>query len=200
MQETEKLSLFGYTRESIDLVSGIAIQKEAIERYCTANAISLSKIYTDNNKSAFRERPKFELMWRHLDEVDGIIVANLTRFGRSLPEILLKLEELQEKGKRLILVKEGLDSSKPESKLMLRLWGVIAEYERDLIRERTTAGRKWAMVHGTKSGKPMHRPRLEIDQKKLDDLRAKGLSWVDCARMLGVSASWMYQKGKTLRS
>lgn len=192
MEESKKLRFFAYCRESIDLKSGIEIQKEAINKYCLAYGLAISKWYIDNDYSAYTFRPGFDKLWKALDECDGIVVNDLTRFGRNDADLLFRFNELKEKGKRLILIKEGIDTKNPDTEFFLKILAIFADRERKMIRERLAAGKAYAKVKGTKSGKPMNRPQTVIDWKKYDEYSNKGLSNPSIAKMMEVSKSKLY--------
>lgn len=189
----QKVQVFAYARESIDLISGIAIQKEAVERYCVAYDISIKKWYIDNDASAYKYRPNFSKMWKAIDEVDGFIVNDMSRFGRSDADLLFQFNEMRERDKRLILVKERIDTSNEESDFFIKMLALCADREGTNIRERLSAGRAYAKIHGTKSGKPMHRPAKKINWEQFDDLRhIKKISVNNIASIMGVSKSKLY--------
>lgn len=196
MEETKKPKFFAYCRESIDLKSGIEIQKEAIARYAQAYGLNITKWYIDNDYSAYTIRPDFDKMWKSLDECDGIIVNDLTRFGRNDADLLYRFNEMKAKGKRLILIKENIDSKNTQTEFFMKILAIFADRERQLIRERLAAGKAYAKVKGTKSGKPMNRPKINIDWKKFDEYNSKGLSTPSIAKMLEVSKSKLYKSIK----
>ena len=199
MEYFPKLKLFAYCRESVDLKTGIEIQKETIQRYCDAYEITIQKWFIDNDASAYKYRPNFEKMWKSLDGCDGVIVKDLSRFGRSDADMLAKFNEMKDRGKRLILIKENIDSSTPDTEFFLKILALFADREATTIRERLTAGRAYAKIHGTKSGKPMHRPAKTVNWDKFDEMSKKGVSVINIARMMGISQSKLYHDIK-LRS
>ena len=178
--ETEqKTRLFAYCRESVDLKSGIEIQKEKIIKYCEAYDIEVVKWIIENDASAFKPRSKYSKMMDDIfnnDVVDGIICSSLTRFGRKSAELIVANEKLTDHGKRLVMVDNNIDSTTINGKAMLSMMAVFAQLERDTTFQRITDGRKRAMMVGTKSGKPMHRPNIEIDWKEYDRYYKLGLS------------------------
>lgn len=197
MENSHKMELFAYCRESVDLKSGIEIQKESIKRYCDAYDITIKKWYIDNDASAYKYRPNFEKMWKILDSCDGVIVKDLSRFGRSDADMLAKFNEMKDRNKRLILIKENIDSSSPETEFFLKILALFADREATTIRERLTAGRAYAKIHGTKSGKPMHRPAKKVNWDKFDEMRKKGISVINIAKMMGISQSKLYNDIKS---
>jgi len=192
MEQSKKLKFFAYCRESIDLKSGIEIQKDAILRYSQAYNLEITKWFIDNDHSAYTFRPNFEKMWSTLIECDGIIVNDITRFGRNDADLLYRFNEMKAQNKSLILIKENINSSNPETAFFMKLLALFADRERNCIRERLAAGKAYAKVKGTKSGKPMNRPEKIIDWKKFDEYHGKGLSIPSVAKMLEVSKSKLY--------
>lgn len=192
METNPKLELFAYCRESIDLITGIKIQKEIIQKYCDAYDITIKKWYIDNNQSAYKLRPQFEKMWKRLDDCDGFIVKDMSRFGRSDADLLAKFNELKDRSKRLILINEHIDSFTPESEFFMKILALFADREGTNIRERLKAGRDYAKIHGTKSGLPMHRPAKKINWQKFDEMRFKKISVYNIAKIMGMSKSKLY--------
>jgi len=196
------MKIVGYVRVSTQKqVKGksIEIQKEAIKRYCDANELDLVKIYTDKGISAYKKRPQYKAMIEHLlknDDWKGLIVHDLTRFGRSTADLLFQINRLDGKGKVFISIKDNIDISTKTGRLLLTMLSAIADFERESIRERMEAGKEYARVHGTKSGKPMHRPYAEIDWDKALELRKYGLSWRKTAKAVGVSPATLIKRAR----
>jgi len=190
----EKLDIVGYLRVStIKQIEGhsLKIQKESIENYCKLHKHNLVRIYEDKGISAFKDRPQFDKMMRRVltdDNVHGIIVHSFTRFGRSTINLLNQIRDISDAGKTFISVKENIDLSDKTGKLLIVLLSAIAEYEIDIIKERMEAGKEYARIHGTKSGKPMHRPRKTIDWEKVTYYRDRKLSWNTIAKLMGVTS------------
>jgi len=192
MESVHKIELYAYARESIDLKSGIEIQKEIIEKYCSAYNITIKKWFIDNDASAYKFRPSFDKMWKSLDDCDGIIVKDMSRFGRSDADLLFRFNEMRDKNKRLILINDHIDTYNSETEFFMKILALFADREGTNIRERLKAGRAYAKIHGTKSGKPMNRPSKNIDWNKFDEMRGKKLSVSNIAKMLNVSKSKLY--------
>ncbi len=197
-----KQKFFGYSRVSSKTqVAGTSLdnQKEKIKKYCELHDFELIKIFVDEGLSAYKERPNFEKMMQTLYEnenISGIIVNDLTRFGRSTSELLFLINQMTSKNKTFISIKDNFDIGSKTGKLLLVVLSAIADFERDTIRERMIDGKEWAKIHGTKSGKPMHRPLLIIDWDKVKELRILGLSWVKTAKYLNISAKTLINRTK----
>lgn len=192
---------FGYCRESIDLESGIKIQKEAIINYARLHGIEIVKWFIDNDSSAYFFRPKYDEMMKAILEdtntINGIICNTLSRFGRSTTEVLTAKDNLVKSKKELILIKENMDTITPQGKLMFTILVAFNDFEHDLILERTKAGIEHAKKYGTKSGKPMHRPLKNINWKQVDDLLLKKVPLSSIAKIMGVTKKTMYNRIKT---
>ncbi len=128
--------------------------------------------------------------------VDVVLVWKLDRFGRSALDLLTNLRELESCGVRFVAITQGLDlqpGGDPMSRLMLGVLAAVAEFERDLIRERTNAGLAVARARGRVGGRP---PALTPDQVAMarDALRADPKRTVaGVARSLKVSPATLYR-------
>ncbi len=198
--EEKPKNFYGYCRESVDLNSGVQIQKEAIINYAKLNNITISKWFIDNDASAYVYRPNYDEMMKLILEsncdANGIICHTLSRFGRSTTEVLVAKENLVQNKKELVLVKENMDTTTPQGRLLFGIFVLFNDFEHDLIIERTSAGIKYAKQHGTKSGKPMHRPPKKVDWKKFDELIEKKVSIPSIAKILGMTKKTLYTKIK----
>ena len=111
------------------------------------------KIFSEK-KSGKRERPELEAALDYLRPEDTFVVYKFDRIGRSLKDLLSRVSSLHERGIKIISIKDNIDTSSTSGKLMMHIFASLAEFERDLIVERTTAGRKAAMAKGKKMGRP----------------------------------------------
>jgi DNA invertase Pin-like site-specific DNA recombinase len=114
---------------------------------------------------------------------DAVLVWKIDRFGRSLKHLVNALAGLCAYGVAFISFRDNLDLSTPSGRLMFKMIGVMAEFERSLIEERVRAGLRNARAKGKKFG----RPRAQIDASRVAALRREGLSWSQVCRTLGVS-------------
>lgn len=85
---------------------------------------------------------------------DGVLVYKLDRWARSLQELIMNIEELRNRGKHFVVLTQPIDTSNASGMLMLQILGAFAEFEREMIRERTMAGLDRARAKGTKLGRP----------------------------------------------
>jgi DNA invertase Pin-like site-specific DNA recombinase len=115
---------------------------------------------------------------------DVVVVWRFDRFAGSVKQLVLALEEFHALEIDFVSHQEALDTS-PMGRAMFTIIAAMAELERDVIRERTTAGFECARHNGTKSGKPIGRPRAVFRHDQVLQLH-EGLSGREIARRLGV--------------
>ena len=94
---------FAYCRESIDLKSGIDIQKDKIKKFCDATDRTITNWFIDNDASAYKYRPNYEKMMNEIknvpNNVKGIVCTSISRFGRNTSDVLLAHKVLQDNNK-----------------------------------------------------------------------------------------------------
>jgi DNA invertase Pin-like site-specific DNA recombinase len=106
----------------------------------------------------------------------------------------MALEEFRSLGIDFVSHQEALDTSIPIGKAMFTVIAAMAELERNIIRERVVAGLEYAQ-HGTRSGKPVGRPKAVFNRDQIPHLRAQGLSLREIARRLGTSVASVRRAG-----
>jgi Enterobacteriaceae phage serine recombinase len=127
---------------------------------------------------------------KRLNAGDVRIVWKLDRLGRSLRDLITLLDELKEQGVRFKSLTESIDTHTPTGCAMWQMVGVLAELERSLISERTTAGRVAAIARGVKMGrKPKLSPPQVAHARKLIE---NGESPKQVAQLVGVARSTLY--------
>lgn len=152
--------IFGYIRVSTH-DQNLDSQKNLISRYCVEKRMIIDEwieIEISSTKST-RQR-KIDMLLTKLNEHDIIICSELSRIGRSVKEVLEIIESIVDKKKgRLILIKQGLDLNPGKkdiaSKVLITIFSMVAELERDFISERTKEGLKARRDKGIKLGKPL---------------------------------------------
>lgn len=142
--------------------------------------------FTDAGLSAAAaRRPEFERMMKLVrrGKADMVIVYRFDRFARSVQHLVNALEEFRAQNIQFVSVHEAIDTTTPTGKFAFTVFAAVAEFERELIRERTRSG----IAHARAQGKQIGRPRLELDIWKIAARRATGQSWEAIASELGVS-------------
>ncbi|GCE32189.1 resolvase [Dictyobacter alpinus] len=137
----------GYIRVSGDKQT-TALQEDAMQReHC-------DRTFIDKMSGKRFDRPEFLRMLDMARSGDVIVVWRLDRLGRSLKELVETVGQLGERGIELRSLKENIDTTTPTGKLMFHIIAAMAEFERDVIRERTMAGLEAARARGRKGGRP----------------------------------------------
>jgi len=111
------------------------------------------KIYEEKVSGSKADRPILQDMLKNLRNGDILIVWKLDRLGRSLKDLLEIVSGLQNKGVELVSLKESIDTTSSTGKLIFSIFGALAEYEKDIIRERTMAGLNSARARGIVGGR-----------------------------------------------
>lgn len=126
-------------------------------------AAGAEKIFTDRISGMTEIREGFDRMTANLRPGDSVIVWRLDRLARSLKHLIEIAADFAGRGVTLILLNEKIDTSTSGGKLFFHIFGAIAEFERDLIVERTTAGLNAARARGRTGGR---KPVLDADKQK----------------------------------
>src|SRR5437588_4732371 len=137
----------GYARISTGEQT-LDLQRDALER------AGCEKLFTDTASGAKTERPGLSKALEQLRSGDTLVVWRLDRLGRSLRHLIDTLLELDSHGVGFKSLTESIDTTTPGGKLIFHIFGALAEFERDLIRERTNAGMAAARARGRLGGRP----------------------------------------------
>jgi DNA invertase Pin-like site-specific DNA recombinase len=139
--------LIGYARVSTHDQT-LNLQQDALEKAgCT-------KIFTDTASGAKTERKGLDQALTYVRKGDTLVVWRLDRLGRSLPHLITTMTDLEERGIGFKSLTENIDTTTSGGKLIFHIFGALAEFERNLIRERTQAGLTAAKARGKKGGRP----------------------------------------------
>src|SRR5579864_7555803 len=167
-----------------------AIQIRELTEYVERRGWELAGVYQDTMSGAKANRPGLDMLMADARQrrFDAVLVWKLDRFGRSLVHCVSGIQELSSLGIRFIATSQGLDTdeSNPASKLLLHILAAVAQFERELIRERVSAGIRNAKAKGTRSGKAIGRPRRIFNRDEVLRLRQDGLSLAKIAREMNV--------------
>ena len=163
-------------------------QKQALIDYCNAKGYNY-QIF-EEIESTRKTRPIKEdvLNLTRKGTFDGILVYKLDRWARSLQELIMNIDELRNRNKQFIVLTQPIDTTNSAGMLMFQILGAFAEFEREIIRERTIAGLERAKAQGKKLGRPYkidNAKEVSIDQFK--DLYIKGVPLRDIAIQLRTS-------------
>jgi DNA invertase Pin-like site-specific DNA recombinase len=149
------------------------------------------RIFRDKASGAKTERPGLQEALDFLREGDMLVVWRLDRLGRSLKHLLETVSMLEERGIGFRSLQEAIDTTTSGGRLIFHIFGALAEFERNLIRERTMAGLRAARARGRVGGRPR-----KLDAKKTElayqlyDEKKYGVK--EICQMLGVSKPTLY--------
>jgi DNA invertase Pin-like site-specific DNA recombinase len=183
--------LIGYARVSTQEQT-LNLQKDALQKAgCT-------KIFTDTASGAKTERIGLDEALNYVRKGDTLVVWRLDRLGRSLPHLIATMTNLEERGIGFKSLTENIDTTTSGGKLIFHIFGALAEFERNLIKERTQAGLAAARTRGRRGGRPkvLTSRKLSIAQ----DLYDKRHSIPEICRTLRISKSTLYRSIDTEES
>lgn len=166
-----------------------------LKAFCHARGWDVVTECVDEGISGIRDRrPQLDklMRWARARKLDVILVSRYDRFARSLRHLVTALEEFNALGVDFVSVHEGTDTSTPTGKLLFNLVASMAEFERELIRERVKAGLVAARAAGVKLG----RPRLTVDADHIRAIRATGVPWREIGKILGIAEGTARRRAK----
>ncbi len=173
------MSNIGYMRISTN-DQDTALQRDALEN------LGCSKIFEDTSSGAKAERPGLTKCLEFLREGDTLVVWRLDRLGRSLKDLIKQINDLENRGVGFHSITENIDTTTAGGKLVFHIFGAMAEFERNLISERTKAGLAAARKRGRKGGrKPSVTPEQAKAMQKLWDSKEHSLQ--EIGEMFSVS-------------
>jgi len=175
----------GYARIST-VEQKLNLQTDALER------AGCEKIFTDTASGSVNARKELIDAIEFCRNGDALVVWKPDRLGRSLKHLIDTINYLQAKGVQFISLQESVDTGTSGGKLVFHVFGALAEFERELIRERTLAGLKAARDRGSKNGRPKKstKQQIRVAKKLMDD---KETNVVEVTRTMKVSRSTLYR-------
>lgn len=176
--------LIGYARVSTHDQS-LNLQRDAL------NAAGCEKIIVDVASGSKQERSGIDQLREVLRKGDVLVVWRLDRLGRSLKQLIALIEEFESLGVGFRSVTESIDTTSPGGRLFFHIVGALAEFERNIIVERTKAGLSAARSRGRLGGRPK---KLSKQQQKLVSqlYEAKQLSLKEICEMFAISKTTLY--------
>lgn len=176
--------VFGYARVSTEQ-QNLDRQLDMLQKY------GVDHIYNEKMTGTKRNRPELEKLLERLTEGDTIVVESLSRLGRSTKDLIWLMETFNAKGVNLVSLKESIDTTTSTGKLLFTLMSAIAQFERDVIADRTREGLNSARARGRKGG----RPRTDSDKlrKAIKLYNTHQYSLAEIEDMTGVKRSTLYR-------
>jgi len=160
--------------------------------------VKTADIYVEKASGARHDRPVLTKAIAELRPGDTLACYKLDRIGRSLVHVTKLIADLEDRGIHFRTVEDGLSTQGSTGKLILHVLGTVAQFERDLILERTKAGLAAARKRGTRLGPPIKwSPDMAAKARRL--MTKDGLNADDAAKVLGVSRRTMFRGLKAAR-
>lgn len=175
--------LVGYARVSTDDQS-LDLQTDALTRA----GVPADAVYTDKASGVSSKRPGLDLALMACAPGDTLVVWKLDRFGRSLLDLLARMKALDDRGVGFRSLTEGIDTTTPGGRLILHVMGALAQFERDLIVERTRAGIVAAKARGTRFGR-----ERQIDVQHVIRRFEAGRTMQEVADEIGVTRQGLHR-------
>ena len=157
-----------------------------LREYCKRRGWEIANVYVDIGVSGMKDsRPELDRMMADAKRrlIDAVVVYRYDRFSRSMRHLVNSLAEFQALGVEFVSVHEGVDTSTPHGKLVFGIFASMAEFERNLIRERVLSG----IARARRQGKHMGRPSAAVDAGLVLRLHENGQTLRQIAKTVGVS-------------
>jgi DNA invertase Pin-like site-specific DNA recombinase len=164
------------------------VQLREFSEYAERRGWTVAGEYVDVGISGAKDRrPELDRLMADARRrrFEAVVVYRYDRFARSLRHLVNALEEFRALGIQFVSLHEGVDTSTPNGRLIFGIFASIAEFERELIRERVKSGLRNARAKGKRLG----RPKVVLDAARIADLRKAGLGWQKIAKEMGVGVS-----------
>ena len=154
--------LIGYARVSTD------DQKLDLQRDAFAKAgVELADVYSDEMSAVGKKRPGLELALKRLREGDVFVVWRLDRLGRSVRDLIDRVDEIKATGAQFRSLTEAIDTTTAAGKLMFHVFAAVAEFERNILIERTYAGMAAAAARGRVGGRKHYLDASQVNALKI---------------------------------
>ncbi|KQY41869.1 recombinase family protein [Cellulomonas sp. Root137] len=185
------MTLLGYTRVSTQQQDP-TLQRDAL----LAAGVAAEHIYEDviTGASGAASRPAWAQLVAYARDGDMVVAWRIDRLGRSLIDVLQTVADLQARGIGVRSISDGIDPTTPVGRLMLGMLATLAEYERELIRERVNTGVAAAKANGVRFGRTPEDPRSVAAKLAVAiEAVAQGATAADAAAMVGWSRATFYR-------
>lgn len=175
---------FGYARVSTE-------QQNLDRQLDLLNAYGVDFLYNEKMTGTKKERPELNKLLERVTEGDTVVIESLSRLGRSTKDLIELVEFFEEKGVHLVSLKESINTSTPTGKLLFTLMSALAQFERDVIADRTREGLKAARARGRKGGRPKADPKRVQQAVKLYQAGQHSIREIE--ELTGVKKATLYR-------
>ena len=157
--------------------------------------LGVERVFTDKLSGKDTQRPELQKMMDFVRDGDVVVVESFSRFARNTRDLLDLTAALEEKEVRFVSQKEAIDTKGPAGKLMLTIFGALAQFERETILERQAEGIAIAKEEGRMSGRP--KKAQDTFEEVYQDCKAGKISAAKGAKKLGIARSTWYRKARS---
>lgn len=178
----------GYARVSTQ-DQNLSLQLDAL------NAAGCDKLFQEKASGAKADRPELQKLLEHVREGDAIVIWKLDRLGRTLPHLIELVNSLKDRGIGLISLNDPIDTTTAQGRFTFSIFASLAEFEREIIRERTRAG----LASARRRGKKLGRKEGLSEEAERTALAAESLyrenkySVQEIAKRLSISKTTLYK-------
>jgi DNA invertase Pin-like site-specific DNA recombinase len=172
------MTRIGYARVS-------TVDQDTTGQRDALTAAGCVRIFEDVASGARSNRPQLAAALDYLNPGDELVVWKLDRLGRSLPHLIETVDQLGRRGVQFVSLTEAIDTTTPTGRLLFSIAGAFAEFERDLVRERTQVGLRAARQAGRKGGRPQAASEAQIAAARM--LIESGSTQANAAATVGIS-------------
>ena len=177
----------GYVRVSTE-------EQNTIRQENLMKELGVEKVYIEKISGKNADRPELKAMMEFVREGDLVIVESISRFARSTKDLLALVEDLTKKNVEFVSQKENIDTTTPQGRFMLTVFGAMAELER----EQTLQRQKEGIAAAKAAGKYRGRKPIEVEEDLLKDIHTKWykneVTTAYAMKMLGLSRNTFYRK------
>jgi len=177
--------LLGYARVSTAEQTAV-LQEDALR------AAGCRRIWSDTASGTRTDRPQLAAVFDQLRAGDTLVVWRLDRLGRSLPHLIETIRDLEARGVGFKSVQESIDTTTPGGRLVFHVFSALAQFELELVRERTMAGLAAARERGHWGGRPTALTPAKLKQAR--KMIGEKTPVTEVAQVLGVSRATLYRR------
>ncbi len=186
------MSKVGYIRVS-------AIDQNTERQEVALKELNINKIFTEKLSGKNTNRPELHRMLDYVREGDTLYIESISRLARSTKDLLSLVQILQEKGVDLVSLKENIDTTTPQGRFILTIFGALSELERESILQRQREGIEIAKQNGKVLGRPIIESPKDWD--KIITLWKRGeITATESMKRLNLTKATFYRRVKQLKS
>jgi len=188
--------------DAVNFVQNLEVQEQPLRDLVLQRGWQFQQLYSDRASGAKEKRPGLNALMVDARRglFDMVVVWRFDRFARSVKQLVLALEEFRALGIDFVSHQEALDTSTPMGRAIFTIIAAIAELERNIILERVVAGLDYAQTNGTRSGKPIGRPRAIFRHDQVFELRNQNKPWRQIAKICGVGVTTVRRAYQSMKA